>query len=68
MMNRRFLTVAEFAAMFRRNPATVRTWCHRDLLEHRRIGRDLLIPAAEATRVQREGLAAAAGERGGRVD
>jgi len=67
-MTQRFLTVNEFADLFRRNPATVRGWCGKGLVDARRVGRDLLIPTAEATRVQREGLALTADERGDRVD
>jgi len=55
-MEPEFLTVIEFAELFRRAPGTVRTWCQQDLIEYRRIGKAILIPRTEVARVRREGV------------
>jgi excisionase family DNA binding protein len=51
-----FYTIDEFAALFRRVPATVRTWCIENVIESRRVGKVFLIPRAAVDRARREGV------------
>jgi excisionase family DNA binding protein len=62
-----FFTIDEFAALFRRVPTTVRQWCAQNRIEYLRIGKALLIPRSEVTRVRREGVDLTADESNPKV-